>query len=213
MKFRQKELEARNYQTQVNPHSLSNMLQALQLAIIKNPAQAENYCRSMASLQRDITKYANPKRTSISLTNELATLEKYMRIQQEICLYNFTFHINIAQEIDTDSVYVPPLFLRPLVENAILHGISSVPYRGEIQLRISKTKVGYAYSIKDNGIGYAKSIEQKNTNEPSFGLQNTKDRIAYLCNRHKIKNEFSIQVLQPGTLIRFVLPQLNINSI
>lgn len=208
VKLEQKELEVRNYQTQVDPHSLSNMLQDLRSAIIKNPTQAEIYCQHLASLQRDITKYADPKCVSISLEKELETVEKYMKIQREIGAKNFSYTINLASDIDAEIIHVPPLFLRPLVENAITHGIKNLDYPGEIEINISKAKKGIAYSVKDNGRGFIKTPEYFSVVKNSFGLQNTKERIAYLCKKYKIKNDFSIEAQQPGTIIKFVLPPL-----
>ena len=80
-------------------------------------------------------------------------------------------------------IKVPPLFLQPYVENAIWHGLTHIVGDKKIDLIISKLDNLIKFEIIDNGIGYAKAVEQskiKRDERVGFATKATDIRIKTL---------------------------------
>jgi two-component system, LytTR family, sensor histidine kinase AlgZ len=72
------------------------------------------------------------EKTSVRLSEELDLLQKYMAIEMVRFGARLTMHEDIQEE--SKSCMLPPLLLQPLVENAVKHGIASLPEGGDVRL-------------------------------------------------------------------------------
>ena len=118
----------------------------------------------------------------ITLEDELELIERYLDIQE------VRFGDRFVCEIDVDERFryctVPKLVLQPLVENAILHGVSDSE-EGYIKLWAEEDAEGYLLiCVSDNGRGIpADVLERLNRHEAipggHLGLTNV-DRIVRL---------------------------------
>lgn len=212
----QRELELKNaitemqlvaIQSQMNPHFLFNSLNTLVSMISANYlGKAEKFAIDLSQLLRRILEQSS--KNFILIQEEIATLTKFMEIQQ--ARFDFDFAIHCPPELMGQSI--PTMLLQPLVENAIIHGISHLDgNKGRITLDFSSEKEGcIQLDLRDNGIGLTRSTSiYAGKKKKSMGMEMVRRKIALLQNRYKIQVELTIAepdlAGQTGTHIRLVI--------
>ena len=103
---------------QLHPHFLFNTLHAAATLTREDAAAAEDMLLRLAELLRT---YLDDQRQEISLEEELALIDLYLGIQRVRFKDRLTTRVHVDPELLRYSV--PSLFLQPIVENAIGHGI------------------------------------------------------------------------------------------
>lgn len=165
--------------SQLNPHFVFNALNSIQGLINKRDfANANLYLTEFSSLLRESLK--NNEKEFVPLSIELKILETYIRLEQ--LRFNFHYTISVTPDLNTDTIEMPSLFLQPLVENAIKHGISVLQEKGEIDISFSSSGKDLLVKIGDNGKGFDTTLPTA-----GFGLKLTKERIALL--RQSLKDQ------------------------
>ena len=182
-------LEQKALQLQMNPHFIFNALNSIQGLIVTNKnGVARDQIQNFAALMRGIL--TNSKKDSITLAEELATLEKYLEMEQFCQTNPFEYNIELLSDIDPDEVEIPPMIVQPFVENAVIHGVSHLSTVGNISITFSVTEDQIKCSITDNGIGREKSAAMKLNSQKkdheSMAVQIATDRLNSL---HKIKRD------------------------
>ena len=84
--------------------------------------------------------------------------------------------MQIDSDLNLSGTKIPCLLLQPFVENSIVHGFEN-NYGGRIDLSITRENGILKIIIKDNGIGRAKSRENKSDNHKSVGVFNSEKRL------------------------------------
>jgi ligand-binding sensor domain-containing protein len=201
---RQKALRA-----QLNPHFIFNALNSIQYLFLSNEEDlAQEYLAKFSSILRNTLNYSD--KTYTSLADELENVKLYMELEQIRKKNFFKFHISIDDEIDSSEIVVPSMFLQPIVENAIWHGIQPLKTEGEIRIEIINVDSSYfEINIIDNGIGYSKSKKSdiKQHKHKSKGSELISDRLKTLNFIKGEKAEFNIIDLEQGTCVKFKLPK------
>lgn len=116
-------------QARIRPHFLFNALNSLAELIRSQPDKAEAMVEDLADLFR-VSLDARQK--LIPLSEEIEMVKGYMRIE-EIRLSN-KLMVNWDLSDESMRAAVPRLILQPLVENAVLHGISRLRARGMLHV-------------------------------------------------------------------------------
>ena len=144
------EAQIRMLQAQLNPHFLGNTLDAMKWMgkIHQIPEVAE-----IATDLADILRFAISPKEFVPLEKEIEILKRYMEIQKIRGYSKIEFHLNVPENLQ--NARVPRMVLQPLVENAILHGISS---EGEIELCAEEQDNELRILVKDNGKGIRKEL-------------------------------------------------------
>jgi tetratricopeptide (TPR) repeat protein len=172
-------LEQDMLRSQMNPHFIFNSLNSIKLYIINNEKEnAVYYLNKFAKLIRKILVVSKEK--SISLAEELQTMELYMNIENIRFNNEIDFDIDIDDSVNIETVRVPSLILQPFLENALWHGLSSKIGSKKIGLKVNKNEDHVKISINDNGIGRlaSASIKKKKTlQRKSVGIELTKERL------------------------------------
>lgn len=193
--FRQKNIVAANKTnelqqklliTQMNPHFIFNSIDNIQSLIYnKQDREAVKYLTKFSKLTRQILENSNE--TYILLSEELIMIDNYLVIQQ--LLYNNAFDFSIAVEdnIDTETILLPPMLTQPFIENAIKHGIQGTKERGMIAIRFSLKDAKLYFEVKDNGSGFGAS--PKDSNHKSLAMTITKERLV----NYTKKSDFTVQ--------------------
>ncbi|MFT3824322.1 MAG: histidine kinase [Chitinophagaceae bacterium] len=166
------ELGLRSIHAQLNPHFIFNALSSIQGLINKKDIDAANrYLADFGKLVRH--SLTDNGKMLIPLQVELNTLETYLKLEQ--LRFEFSFRIVVDEALDTGSIEIPPLLLQPIIENAVLHGVSSMQQEGRIECSLQKKEKDMLVYIRDNGAGF-------DTQQPAkgYGLKLTKDRISLL---------------------------------
>jgi len=129
-----RDAELKALKAQVNPHFLFNSLNSISALTSIDPVRARDMCVLLGDFLR-LTLGLGVK-ASVHLSEELDLLQKYMAIEK----VRFGTRLRIREEIQEDSkaCLLPPLLLQPLVENAVKHGIASLPEGGDVRLAVQR---------------------------------------------------------------------------
>lgn len=174
-------LEQKALQLQMNPHFIFNALNGIQsLVSTRDTREARRQISHFASLMRMIL--ANARREKISLQEEIATLESYLRMEQFCRQADFTFSIQPPPGIDPEEIAIPPMLIQPFVENAVIHGVAHLAGRGAIDIQFSFWEEILTCEISDNGIGRERAAELRYSTAP--GHQST----AMAVNRERLES-------------------------
>jgi hypothetical protein len=127
-----KEAELRALKSQINPHFLFNSLNSLRALIDEDAPKA----------REAVTRLSNMLRYSLQ-SGQLATVpfEEELRIVEDYVALELIRHENrlrvkweIADDVLSRALPVPPMLLQTLVENAVKYGISTRREGGEITI-------------------------------------------------------------------------------
>ncbi len=192
---RKSELERKNYElersalsAQMNPHFIFNSLASISGFVAEN--EKDRAIEYLGVFSRLIRHNLEQSRESlISVKNEAQMLKSYLFLQQLRFNNKFEFEINVQDLID-DSIAIPPMFVQPFVENAVLHGVAHIEEKGMIQINFRKNgEETIECEVVDNGIGITESKRRKqNTNSfhNSLAMTITKERME-IMNAHDIE--------------------------
>ena len=181
------ELQQKIFQTeitalraQMNPHFIFNCLNSIQLFTAQNEAEkASEYLSKFSRLIRLVLE--NSRSEKVTLENELETLRLYIEMEAMRFKGKVSYHINIAEGIDTGYIQIPPLLVQPFVENAIWHGLMHKEEGGMVNVEVTQPNENLLHiEITDDGIGREKAAEFKSksaTINKSFGMKVTNERI------------------------------------
>ena len=165
-------------QAQINPHFLFNTLNTIALFVHENPAAAEEMVEALSELLRVVL--AASHRREVSLLEELAFVDRYLAIQK----HRFAGRIEVRREIAADVLHarVPTLLLQPLVENAVVHGITHSFRPGTLIIRALLVNGRLVLEVADTG-------DEKQPSRPAgeallfregLGVGNTRARLRTL---------------------------------
>jgi two-component sensor histidine kinase/tetratricopeptide (TPR) repeat protein len=173
--------QMRALRAQINPHFISNSLNAIENLVIKNDRQAAaKYLVHFSRLSRKILSSSRDANTS--LTDEIQTLKHFLALEQLRFNDKLDFQIVVAEELEPDKIIVPGLILQPYAENAIWHGIKPKSGRGNLTINIEQEHKHLICTIEDDGVGRKKSQELKaksvlSTQHKSQGMKITEERL------------------------------------
>ncbi|HMF73140.1 MAG TPA: histidine kinase, partial [Flavitalea sp.] len=177
------DVEMQALRAQMNPHFIFNCLNSINRYIVKSDqATASLYLTRFAKLIRLILDNSNSK--NVILSNELEALKLYIEMEALRFDKKFTYSIVIDEEVQADTIEVPPLIIQPYVENAIWHGLLHKETEGYLLIYISRLSENMIQCvIEDNGIGRDKAKELKSksaTTRKSLGMKLTESRLSLL---------------------------------
>lgn len=178
--------------SQMNPHFMFNVLNAVQGLIYSNQkSKANEYLGTFSTLMRKTLDVSDKR--DITIAQEVETIELYVSLEQARFEENdFNYKIILPDE-DLNQFIIPSLIIQPFVENAIKHGL--MHKRGPKNLKIEVLKENehyWEFIIEDNGVGRKASahINEKIKNKPQSFATNAIDNRIYLINKlieHPIK--------------------------
>ncbi len=186
------ELEQKALRLQMNPHFIFNALNSIQSQIGTEQEQsARYYLAKFSRLMRQILD--NSRQSSITLEEEVNTLENYLLIEKFCNGDRFDYKIHVDENIEKDYVKIPPMLLQPFIENAIKHGLKYIDEkRGCIEVNFSERNNLLECSVSDNGIGRKKAEElnrnSKETYHKSTALLVTQERLDLLKEDKNIRS-------------------------
>ncbi|HLK18025.1 MAG TPA: histidine kinase, partial [Bryobacteraceae bacterium] len=125
-----REAEIKALKAQINPHFLFNSLNSIAALATVDGARARDMCIKLSDFLRNTLSLG--EKQSITLGDELALAQAYLAVEK----VRFGPRLKIEMKTDSgcDDCVVPPLFLQPLVENAVKHGIAGLVDGGTIRL-------------------------------------------------------------------------------
>ncbi len=173
------EIEMQAIKAQINPHFVFNCLNSIKsLNYQKRYEEADKYTDKFSQLLRSTLEFSTEAK--IPLQDELEYIVNYVQLEQLRFGEKLQFDLQIAESLDTNTIYVPALILQPYVENAIKHGIGNlVKETGLLSIRIHQNNNLLVIIIDDNGVGIEQSTlinESKANYHQSKGMELNKRR-------------------------------------
>lgn len=156
------ELEARALRAQMNPHFVFNCMNSIK-SLIQDGEQekAINYLTTFSKLIRNL--FSQSDKNEITLYDEIETCRHYLQLEAMRFDAGFSYSIELDEQIDLKSVFIPALIIQPFIENAIWHGLVPRGDGGNLQVSIQLDGKNISINIDDNGIGREASRLIKNS--------------------------------------------------
>jgi ligand-binding sensor domain-containing protein/two-component sensor histidine kinase len=176
------QLEQKALQLQMNPHFIFNALTGIQSLVAQGDySKARKRINEFAKLMRS-TLY-NARKSTISLQEEIDALNQYLEIEQFCQRQPFTFDLQLPEDLDPEAIELPPMLLQPFLENAVVHGVSHLPYAGHIEVFFELKEELLYVRIRDNGVGRKKAAKLREERKPghqSVAMTVNKERLEAL---------------------------------
>lgn len=119
----------RALQARIRPHFLFNSMNTIAALTRTSPERAEQAVEDLADLFRASLSDASAR---ITLKDELEIARTHQRIEQLRLGERLTVHWDV-DDLPMRTL-VPSLMIQPLLENAVYHGIETLPRGGEISI-------------------------------------------------------------------------------
>lgn len=173
-------------QSQINPHFLYNTLNVMKSSSrVKGVEEVAVIAESLADLFKYTAVGLNNK---VTLEEELKHIENYIRIQQYRFVGRFEKEISLSDEVR--QALIPKLFIQPIVENAVIHGLKHTKKNGLVKINVYRDNQLLHIEVADNGQGMdeitlsrlRESIQNKtfSSEAANVGLKNVAQRIRLL---------------------------------
>ncbi len=211
MSLKQKEIEIKMLQSQMNPHFLYNSLETIRgMALEEGQEDIATMSFSLAKLLRYNLKNES---STVSLREEIKFCQTYLQIQK------FRFDDRFEYEIDIPDwamdLQVVKFSLQPLVENCFVHAYGQMIQEFRIAISVVfESDSSFTIRIEDTGAGIpdhvlealSRKIDQKTTNSDgnNIGILNVHQRIHYVFGP-----EYGLRIssqLGLGTIVKMHLP-------
>ncbi|MGN0353571.1 MAG: histidine kinase [Muricoprocola sp.] len=207
----QRQLEAAKMDAlvkQMNPHFLFNTLNMIAgMANLENADITEKMTRSLSTLLRYTV---NNDMHVVPLKREMDMVEQYTYLQH----MRFGARIRFVTEcnVDVNRYEIPPFTLQPLVENAVIHGISPKIEGGKIRIKVWENNSFLFITVADNGVGIPKEqldivregLRTGRRENIGIAMINISKRMKSLYPSGKIEIFSKVNV---GTVIRISIPK------
>ncbi|MBQ6365197.1 MAG: histidine kinase [Oscillospiraceae bacterium] len=176
---KQQETELQLLRTQINPHYLYNTLEMIHMRAY----MGKNYdVANMAELLGQNLQYGLRNTTKeVLLSEELEQVKIYLDILSY--QYGNRIRTNIAIEDGLANCRIIKLIFQPIIENSVIHGISSADQILNIDIMGYRSGERIVFKISDDGAGMDEAqlstLKEsiKDTNSVSVGLRNVCRRI------------------------------------
>lgn len=200
--------------SQINPHFLFNTLNMIgSMADLEDAPTTEKMTQSLAQLFR---YNLNTREQIVPIDMELRIAENYMYLQKMRFGSRIQYQVNTPE--DVSHIRIPSFTMQPLVENAIVHGLSKKEQGGTVSVTVTEdpTTEIVTLLIEDDGLGIAEerlsalnarmhNPEENKTARIGIGLGNIYRRIRTL---YPEGGDLSIDAKEGvGTRITLTIPQ------
>lgn len=174
----------------LNPHFIFNSLNLIySLVLQKKNEAAIKTISNFSDLHRYYLDNINKK--DIPLTEELAFVESYLKMESERVELDdpFQYQILFSSEESLDNILVPPMILQPLVENAVKYSKSRPGIRS-ITIDLKKIGNRVCIGIENTTI----ESEHHKVHGNGLGIKLVKERIEIYNYTYRVKIEFRSRV-------------------
>ena len=180
---------------QLHPHFLFNTLHGISTLVDSDPKVAKAMIVRLSSLLRAALKHASSD--LVPVQEEIEFIQAYLDIEN--LRLGKRLVVRFAIDPATLQMLVPQLILQPLVENAIMHGVSCNREGGWIEIATQRDEEVFAIQVRN-------SVGADGHKGVGLGLQNTAARLKYVYTEGA---SFSFAIGNDKTATaRLVLPAL-----
>lgn len=202
-------MEAAYLQAQIHPHFLFNTLNSIIALSDVDTEKMRNMGEAFASFLRISFDFLNTGEL-VELSHELKLAEAYLYIEKE----RFEERLTVEWDVEPDiGLFLPPLSIQPLVENAVKHGLLSRSEGGTVRIRIARQDGFALIEVKDNGKGMDEEkvtqlLSPTMKGKGGIGIANTNRRLLQLYGR----GLSIVSSPNEGTTVSFAIPDSRKNQ-
>ena len=158
--------------SQLNPHFLFNSLNAITVLVRDQDTRAAS--RMLEQLGDVLRQVLQSERAhEVPLAEEIGFLERYLAIEQ--VRFSDRLRATFAVEPGLEMAAVPSFVLQPLVENALVHGLSRRTEGGTLTISARREGDDLVLEVRNDGPPLAPAPPGA---RPGLGLANTRERLA-----------------------------------
>ncbi|MFK7803956.1 MAG: sensor histidine kinase [Anaerolineae bacterium] len=196
--------ELRALRAQINPHFLFNSLNTIRYFVRTDQDQARQLLLDLS----DVFQVALKSGEFVTLREEIEFTKSYLALEKA----RLDERLEIAWYVQNEElldIEVPTLFLQPVVENSVVHGIAPEPDGGRLQIMILGGGDDLVIQVIDDGVGMKPSrlelvADPTKAPEGSIGTNNIQQRLkAHYGKRGQFKVE---STLGKGTTVELRVP-------
>ena len=207
------EIELNKLKSQLNPHFIFNALNTIKGYYSENKTlEVNSYIVEFSRLLRNILESSGKL---ISIEKEKSIIISYLNLVLLRYSNEINFNVIIDDEIDIESIGIPPMLIQPFVENSIIHGVSNLNRKGTITIEFKKEQNYLVTIITDNGRGREASQLSKSIHfNESISINLTRQRLELIEAQNNVKTDLIIDDLthedgsSSGTKVTIKLPIL-----
>ena len=185
------ELEIKGLHAQMNPHFIFNSLNSIKEMILEDQKQnASRYLSKFAQMIR--TSLEQSRQTFITIKQCVDHLQQYLEMEK-LRFEDFSYRIEIDDNLSAADTPIAPMLVQPLVENAIWHGLRKKKSDRKLFIRFYNEGKQVICEIEDNGVGLKHTMQSKSsTAHRSLGITNVRERITLLNEKYHMKCSLNI---------------------
>ena len=205
-----KEMEINRLMLQINPHFIYNTLNSIvYMAQMDHNQKIVQFANAFISLLQNTLK-VNYNSVFVRLEQELQNVKNYLILQEYRYPDRFTTEIICDNELLDCAV--PNVFIQPIVENSIFHGLAPKVDKGHLQILVERVDNDLKVIIQDNGVGMSKENVRRllSEDEPisgqmrTIGISNVRRRILHIYG-----NDYGMEIWskeEAGTTVTLRIP-------
>ncbi len=203
-------LALKSLRSQMNPHFIFNALNSVNHFVAQQDERAANkFLTEFSRLMRLVLE--NSQLDFIPLSKEKEIISLYLKLEHYRFRDKFDYEITVDDEINGDTVEIPPMLVQPYIENAVWHGLRYRESKGFLSVKIEQQTDNIVITISDNGIGRRRSAELKTENQQkhqSTGLKNIRERLDIINSvyRSRCRVEIFDKPDDGGTVVTLYVP-------
>jgi LytS/YehU family sensor histidine kinase len=132
---------------QMNPHFIFNSINCIDAMVQEGDKyNATTYLNKFAKLLRNVLE--GSRYSTVALSSDLETLRLYLELECMRMDENFTWTIDVSNDVTAADIRVPSLIIQPYVENAILHGLRHLTNkRGQVLVKVVRWRMQKAFFL------------------------------------------------------------------
>ncbi|MFN2429544.1 MAG: sensor histidine kinase, partial [Cryomorphaceae bacterium] len=152
----------------------------------------------------------NSTQNMVALSEDLEALEMYVEMERLRLQGRFEFDLRIDDAINPDEVFIPPLIIQPLIENAIWHGIDGDGGKAVISCSI-KSGEHFLECTVENPVGEHK-VQNPSYKRKSLGLALIQERLELLNSIYNTNCKISQEEVKKDYISRITRIEIPLES-
>lgn len=183
-----------NLNNQINSHDFKNTLSAALNEVQEKAPKSYQYISNLLKITESAL-YSDS--FTDSLKNQFTQIEGLVELSKVQLFENVD--LEIKNYVD-ESVQIPRLLLKNLVENSIKHGIKGTKKDSDIKVEINQDSQYLKIHVKDNGRGLESKLAT------GKGISVYKELFNYFNQKNESKASINIENLEQGVLAEVSIP-------
>jgi len=198
----QQHMEERNnldlFKSLLQPHFLFNSLNNLYALSLRQSDQTPAAIAGLSTLLERVVNYS--RKDLISLSEEISLIENYIALEK-IWLGEFSFLLDFQVKGEVSNVFIPPLAIYTLIENAFKHGIRKCKGQGWITIHLLVKKDKILLKVRNSMEDCQNSEEGKTPLKTGLGIEAVRKlldgsfRKSYYLDARPIGNVYAVDLI------------------